>query len=153
MNRPLTIALVACEASGDTLGAGLMQALKRIHPDIRWLGVGGPKMIQQGLNSSFSMEELSIMGLVEILKHYRHLSKRRSQLIQDLIEHKPDVFIGIDAPAFNLTVEEHLKAANSPAIHCVSPSVWVGLERRLLKCNRSISACPPPISVCTQPGW
>ena len=139
MNRPLTIALVAGEASGDTLGAGLMQALKMIHPDIRWLGVGGPKMIQQGLNSSFPMQELSIMGLVEILKHYRHLSKRRTQLIQDLIEHKPDVFIGIDAPDFNLTIEAQLKAAHITTIHYVSPSVWAWREKRLLKIKRSVN--------------
>ena len=139
MPQSLTIALVAGEASGDTLGAGLMQALNTAHPNIRWLGVGGPKMIQQGLQSAFPMEELSIMGLFEVLKHYRHLSKRRTQLIQDLIDQKPDVFIGIDAPDFNLTIEEQLKSAGIPTVHYVSPSVWAWREKRLEKIKRSVN--------------
>lgn len=133
----MRIALVAGEASGDQLGAPLIAALRQRLPNVEFAGIGGPKMIHQGMHSWFAMEQLSVMGLVEVLKHLPALLRLRQALIARLLEWRPDVLIGIDAPDFNLTVERKLKAHGVPTVHYVSPSVWAWRAQRAAKIGAS----------------
>ena len=104
MTTPLHVGILAGESSGDILGAGLMQPLKALHPDIRFSGMGGPLMAEQGLQSRFPMERLAVMGLVEPLKRLPELLHMRKVLVQEFLQDPPQVFIGIDSPDFNLGV-------------------------------------------------
>lgn len=130
-------AIVVGEASGDTLGAGLMCAIRRHDPQASFIGIGGPKMIAAGFTSAFPMDALSVMGLMEVVSHLMPILKIRKKLIKTLLDARPCVVVGIDAPDFNLTVERKCKEAGIPALHYVSPSVWAWREGRMKNIARS----------------
>ena len=130
-NRPITIGIVAGEISGDTLGAGLIRALKKRYPHARFVGICGAQMIAEGGETWFPLERLSVMGLVEVLGRIKELFAIRDELVRRFIEQKIDVFIGIDAPDFNLRVAPQLKQAGIKTVHYVSPSVWAWPQGRI----------------------
>jgi len=132
-HQKLRIAMIAGEISGDLLGAGLIQALRVHFPDARFEGIGGRAMLEAGFESFYSLETLSVMGLIEVLKHYRTLKRCRHHLQQHFLHHPPDVFIGIDAPDFNLGLEQVLRKSGIPTVHYVSPSVWAWRRYRVKK--------------------
>jgi lipid-A-disaccharide synthase len=137
-SHPLHVGIVAGEASGDNIAADLIQAIRQREPDAVFEGVAGPRMQAAGCFSLYPMEKLSIMGLVEVLKHLPELFAMRRELRRHFLKNPPDIFIGIDAPDFNLSLEKSLKRAGIRTLHYVSPSVWAWRQYRVRKIAASV---------------
>jgi lipid-A-disaccharide synthase len=128
---PLSVGIVAGESSGDTLGAALINALRARVPGVRCFGVAGPKMIAAGCEAWASTDELSVMGLSEIVRHLPRLLRLRRQLLARFVEARPDVFVGIDSPEFNLGISKRLKSRGFKTVQYVSPQVWAWRQGRV----------------------
>ena len=137
--KPLTIALCAGEASGDLLGAHLIEAIKKQQPNVQFIGIGGPRMIAAGCKSLFDQERLAVRGYAEVLRRLPEILKIRRQLVAQLKNIHPDIFVGIDAPDFNLSVAAQLKAVGIATIHYVSPSVWAWKRERVNKIVKQVN--------------
>lgn len=131
MGAALRVGIIAGETSGDVLGAGLMRALRKRYPEISFEGIGGPAMQAEGCDSLYPMERLSIIGIFELIGSFLGLLRMRRALVSRFIANPPDVFIGIDAPAFNIGLERQLKAAGIPTMHYVGPTVWAWRKNRI----------------------
>lgn len=127
----MRVALVAGEASGDLLAAHLIEALKCRHASADFFGIGGPKMQRVGFDAWWPAEMLAVRGYAEVLRHYRKIAGIRRALLKRLLAERPDIFIGVDAPDFNLWLEKRLKRAGIPTVHYVSPSIWAWRGGRL----------------------
>jgi len=135
--QPVLVALLAGEDSGDQLGAELIVALRRRWPQARFVGIGGARMQREGFESWYDIRELSLFGFSEVISHLPRLLRLRKELVARLLRERPAVVVGIDAPDFNLGVEQRLKNAGLLAVHYVSPSVWAWREKRAEKIGRS----------------
>jgi lipid-A-disaccharide synthase len=129
--------MVAGEASGDLLGTHLISALKARRPGLRFAGIGGPRMQGQGFESYFPMEKLSVHGYADALRNYREIAGIRRQLVERLLAQRPALFVGVDAPDFNLGLEQRLREAGVPTVHYVSPSIWAWRGGRIRKIRRA----------------
>lgn len=138
MNQPRRFALVAGETSGDLLAGLLLKGMHQRWPDLQATGIGGPRMKEQGLDAWWTSEKLAVRGYVEVLRHYREIVGIREQAKQRLLgTDRPDVFIGVDAPDFNLDLEAALKASGIRTVHFVCPSIWAWRPERVEKIRRS----------------
>ncbi len=137
-SRKVTIAIIAGEASGDILGAGLIRSLRARYPKARFVGIGGDEMIAEGFHSLVPMDRLSVMGLVEVLGRIRELFNIRARLLDYFFATPPDVVIGIDSPDFTLAIERRCREAGIPSVHYVSPSVWAWRQKRIFKIAKSV---------------
>ncbi len=135
----LTCALVAGEASGDLLGGLLLQGLRTRWPHMQSYGIGGPHMKSQGFEPWWPYEKLAVRGYVEVLRHYREIVGIRKQLRERLLSDRPDIFIGVDAPDFNLDLAHALKAQGVPTVHFVCPSIWAWRADRIHKIRDSVN--------------
>ena len=133
-----SIALVAGEMSGDVLGARLMRAIRASEPEARFSGIGGPEMQALGFDSFLPMERLSVMGLFEAVGRFIELIPERRRLANRLVADAPDVFVGIDAPDFNLSLERRLRTSGIPTVHYVSPSMWAWRAYRAAKVRKAV---------------
>lgn len=131
--------MVAGEASGDLLGSHLIASLIERRADLRFSGIGGPKMIAHGFETLFPMEKLSVRGYAEVLRHYREIAGIRRQLAERMLEERPSLYIGVDAPDFNLDLERRLKLGGIPTIQYVCPSVWAWRGGRVRKIARAVN--------------
>jgi lipid-A-disaccharide synthase len=138
VNKPLRIAIVAGEPSGDNLGADLIQALRQHYPDAEFFGIAGPRMQAAGCTAWHTVESLAVMGLVEVIPHLRRLLRTRRELIERLLADPPDVYIGVDYKEFNLSVERRLKKAGIRTVQYVSPQVWAWRQGRVRKIAQSV---------------
>ncbi len=138
MGNPLCIGLVAGELSGDQLGAALIRRIRESRPDVRFAGIAGPQMRAAGCLALAQAEDLSVMGLTEVLVHLPRLLRLRRRVLRYFLEQPPQLFIGIDAPDFNLGLERRLKALGIPTLHWVSPAVWAWRRYRVNKIRRSV---------------
>ena len=134
----MRVSMVVAERSGDQLAALLLGGMQRAWPDLQADGIGGPQMQAQGFQSRWSCDELSVRGLVEALMRYRHITGIRRQLIDELIQKPPDLFVGVDASDFNLTVERELQQRGIPAVQLVCPSIWAWRPERVTKIRESL---------------
>jgi lipid-A-disaccharide synthase len=139
VSKETIISMVAGETSGDLLAGRLLSGLRLQLPEARMHGIGGARMAEHGFVSDWPMDKLSVRGLFEVLVHYREISGIRKQLCQNLLTEKPDVFIGVDAPDFNLDLEIQLKQAGIPTMHYISPSIWAWRGGRINKIAQAVS--------------
>ena len=139
MASPLRVGMVAGEASGDQLGAHLIEALKARGRPMHFAGIGGPRMMNQGFHSHYPIEKLSVRGITEALLHYREILGIRTRLAKDLLAERPDLFIGIDSSEFNLGLERQLKDAGIPTMHYVSPTIWAWRRWRVRRVARAVN--------------
>ena len=133
-------AMVAGEASGDLLAGLLLGGLRGRWPGLLAQGIGGPKMAAQGFEAWWPHDKLAVRGYVEVLSHYRELAGIRHQLAERVLAAKPDMFIGVDAPDFNLELEARLKAGGIRTVHYVSPSIWAWRGKRVEKMRKAVDA-------------
>ncbi len=131
------IGIVAGEASGDLLGAGFIEAVRSRWPGARFVGIGGPKMLAAGMDSLYPQETLAVRGYVEVVRRLPALLRIRRELGTHFLRQRPDVFVGVDAPDFNLALERRLRAAGIPTIHYVSPSIWAWRGGRIRGIGRA----------------
>ena len=136
--RPTLIALCAGEASGDQLGGYLIESLRRRFPGCRFVGIAGPRMQAQGCEAWFDSDELAVFGLWDYLRRKKAIFAKRDVFRDSLLARKPDLFIGIDAPDFNLQLETWLREAGVPTVHYVSPSVWAWRPDRIHKIKPAV---------------
>ncbi|HEX2197980.1 MAG TPA: lipid-A-disaccharide synthase [Burkholderiales bacterium] len=139
MSEFVRVGMVAGEASGDLLAAHLIAALKARRRGMLFAGIGGPRMLNEGFESLYPMEKLSVRGYAEVLRNYAEIMGIRRRLAKTLIDERPELFIGVDSGDFNLGLERRLKEAGIPTIHYVSPSVWAWRGWRVKKIARSVT--------------
>ena len=138
MHKAPTVAMVAGETSGDLLAGLLLDGLKTRWPELQSFGIGGPQMAKRGFDAWWPSDKLAVRGYVEVLRHYREIVGIREQLKTRLLANSPDIFIGVDAPDFNLDLEAALKAKGIKTVHFVSPSIWAWRADRVEKIRRSV---------------